>query len=157
MGGIWVHLPVGPQCLQIRTWAILRAVRASAFLHSVWPSHRKFWLSRKFFPSFSRGKVGCPRLHLNQVTKLFICQIELHRVKINQKIFDAVGKFLDSPTISSHPSQKKPGPQQCLSLRCQEAHIHEYWADWGYCCDRWGSFAFFVPALVQQTWILRVL
>ncbi len=27
--------------------------------------------------------LGCPSLHLNQVTKLVICPIELHRVKIN--------------------------------------------------------------------------
>ncbi len=31
--------------------------------------------------------IGCPRLHLNQVTKLPICPTELHRAKINQNIF----------------------------------------------------------------------
>ncbi len=30
-------------------------------------------------------KLGCTSLHLNQVTKLPICPIELHRVKINPK------------------------------------------------------------------------
>ncbi len=34
--------------------------------------------------------VGCPRLHLNKVTKLPICPIELHRVKINPKKIDVI-------------------------------------------------------------------
>ncbi len=44
--------------------------------------------------------IGCPRLHLNQVTKLVICPIELHRVKINQKKFWCNRKISRPPPFS---------------------------------------------------------
>ncbi len=45
-------------------------------------SKRKSRLCHKGF-SF----LGCPRLHLNHMTKLAVCPIELHRVKVNGFFF----------------------------------------------------------------------
>ncbi len=54
------------------------------------------------------SNLWCPRLHLNHMTKLPICSIELHQPIQGQnqpkKIFGEIGKFLDPPSSPEFPT-----------------------------------------------------
>ncbi len=70
-----------------------------------------------FFNRWPRGTLGCPRLHLYQVTKLPICPNERRRVKINPKKFDVIGKISRQISKSSRKVRRGRGSLEIFRLR----------------------------------------
>ncbi len=68
-------------CLLFSDWDVSRWKYGGC----IQPLQKSRW--PKWSKGLGAGLLGCPSLHLNQVTKLLICPIELHRVKINQLFF----------------------------------------------------------------------